>query len=102
LETYGKDEKEKKWYFFENVGVAWARRLKERGGSYKELQEKLKEVMIRDEWREMGKLELWAIKQRPTEIIWKFWERLLSYFNQLETQEAFKKKVFVIGARLPI
>jgi hypothetical protein len=102
LKMYGKDKEEKKWYFFENVGVAWARRLKERGGSYRELQEKLKEVVIGEEWCEMGKLELWAIKQGPTETIWKFWERLLPYFDQLETQEAFKKKVFVVGAYLPI
>jgi hypothetical protein len=54
------------------VGVAWARRLKERGGSKRELQEKLKEVMIEDEWCEMGELELWAIKQGPTETIRKF------------------------------
>jgi hypothetical protein len=76
--------------------------LKERGGSYRELQEKLKEVVIRDEWREMSELKLWAIKQGPTEMIQKFWERLLLYFDQLDTQEAFKKKVFVAGARLPI
>jgi hypothetical protein len=43
--------------------------LKERGGSYKELQEKLKEVVIRDEWREIGELKLWAIKQGPMEMI---------------------------------
>jgi hypothetical protein len=32
--------------------------LKERGSSYKELQEKLKEVVIKDEWHEMDELEL--------------------------------------------
>jgi hypothetical protein len=72
LKAYEKDKEEKKWYFFKNVGVAWTRKLKERGGFYRELQEKLKEVMIKDEWYEMGELELWAIKQRPMKTIWKF------------------------------
>jgi hypothetical protein len=37
LKAYGKNEEKKKLYFFKNMGVAWTKKLKKRGGSYKEL-----------------------------------------------------------------
>jgi hypothetical protein len=51
LEAYGKDEEKKKWYFFENVGVAWVRKLKERGGSYNLPSSSKKEI----EWNRQSR-----------------------------------------------
>jgi hypothetical protein len=33
---YGKNEEEKKWYFFKNIRVVWVKKLKERRGSKKQ------------------------------------------------------------------